>query len=96
MAASARPENWGEVRRPVAFCALRVNDVSMMPDPQDETKPHKLSVLLDAAESERFHNYCREKGFKKSTLIARLIREHLDHERYQLQGNLFSQGKSSS
>ncbi|HKU65949.1 MAG TPA: hypothetical protein VJQ06_12905 [Rhizomicrobium sp.] len=30
----------------------------------------------------RFDAYCAAKGFKKSTLIARLIREHLDRENF--------------
>ena len=30
----------------------------------------------------RFGAYCEAKGFKKSTLIARLIREHLDRENF--------------
>lgn len=29
--------------------------------------------------------YCTERGFKKSTLIARLIRDYLDSEQYQSQ-----------
>ena len=41
----------------------------------------KMSVILTDTEEERFDAYCREKGFKKSTLAARLIREHLDRER---------------
>jgi hypothetical protein len=45
-------------------------------------KPIKITVLLDDAEFERFDNYCRERGFKKSTLIARLIRSYLDMEGY--------------
>ena len=47
-------------------------------------KPIKITVLLDDAEFERFDNYCRERGFKKSTLIARLIRNFLDMEGYGL------------
>ena len=43
----------------------------------------KLSVLLTAAEGSRFAAYCAERGFKKSTLIARLIREFLDRENYR-------------
>lgn len=43
-------------------------------------KPKKITVLLDPDQSERFEAYCREKGYKKSTLMARLIREHLDSE----------------
>ena len=38
----------------------------------------KISVLLDVEEFHRFDAYCKEQGFKKSTLIARLIRDHLD------------------
>jgi len=43
----------------------------------------KLSVLLEASEAERFDAYCKEKGFKKSSLTARLIRDHLDREKFQ-------------
>ncbi len=49
----------------------------------------KLSVLLDPEEAERFDSYCKEKGFKKSSLVARLIREHLAREGYRAQQNLF-------
>ncbi len=45
----------------------------------------KMSVILTDTEEERFDAYCREKGFKKSTLAARLIREHLDREGYAAQ-----------
>ena len=41
-------------------------------------KRAKISVLLDSEEFDRFDTYCQERGFKKSTLIARLIRDHLD------------------
>jgi hypothetical protein len=40
----------------------------------------KVTVLLDEAEFDRLDSYCTDQGFKKSTLIARLIREHLDRE----------------
>jgi hypothetical protein len=49
-------------------------------------KPIKITVLLDDPEFERFDSYCRERGFKKSTLIARLIRNFLDMEGYGLYG----------
>jgi|TARA_B100000315_G_scaffold256679_1_gene303191 hypothetical protein len=52
-------------------------------------KNPKVSVLMSDEEAERFANYCRDRGFKKSTLIARLIREHLDREGYELQKSLF-------
>lgn len=45
------------------------------------TRRKKITVLLDADQAERFQSYCRERGFKKSTLVARLIREYLDSER---------------
>lgn len=60
---------------------------------QQSAHTPKISVLLTADEAERFDAYCREQGFKKSTLIARLIREHLDRERFQLQRGLFADEK---
>jgi hypothetical protein len=48
-------------------------------------KPSKITVLLEADEFGRFEAYCESQGFKKSTLIARLIREHLDTARFQVQ-----------
>ena len=47
--------------------------------------PNALASMLDGA---RFTAYCREKGFKNSTLTARLIREHLDREGYAQCGGL--------
>lgn len=38
----------------------------------------RLTVLLSADEFKRFEVYCSKLGFKKSTLVARLIREHLE------------------
>lgn len=43
-------------------------------------KRNKITVLLDTDQSERFEAYCQDRGYKKSTLVARLIREHLDSE----------------
>lgn len=48
----------------------------------------KISVLLSDAEEARFSAYCNERGHKKSTLIARLVREHLDREAYAAQPSL--------
>ena len=42
----------------------------------------KISVILDSKEFHRFDAYCQEKGFKKSTLIARLIRDYLDESEF--------------
>ena len=53
------------------------------------TQPARVHVLLPDAEAERFDAYCKEKGFKKSTLIVRLIREHLDRERFAAQQEMF-------
>lgn len=51
-------------------------------------KPSKITVLLDTDEYGRFDAYCETQGFKKSTLIARLIREHLDAAHFQMQRSL--------
>ena len=51
-------------------------------------KRAKITVLLDRDEFERFDAYCEEAGFKKSTLIARLIRDHLDEHGFQSQRDL--------
>jgi hypothetical protein len=58
------------------------------------SKNARVHVLLPDAEGERFDAYCKEKGYKKSTLIARLIREHLDRERFGVQQELFQVGRS--
>lgn len=44
-----------------------------------------ISVLLTQEEFLRLDSYCKKSGHKKSTLIARLIREHLDKEHYSVQ-----------
>lgn len=44
--------------------------------------PSKVTVLLSDDEAARLDGYCRERGFKKSTLIARLVRQYLDLEGY--------------
>lgn len=48
-----------------------------------EGRLSKISVLLVDKEFERFEAYCTERGYKKSTLVARLIREHLDAEGFR-------------
>ncbi len=40
----------------------------------------KVTVLLSDDEFARLDAYCRERGYKKSTLLARLIRQYLDME----------------
>ena len=49
----------------------------------------RVQVLMPRPEADRFDAYCREKGYKKSTLIARLVREYLDRETFVLQPDLF-------
>ena len=48
----------------------------------------KISVLTERCRRRTFTAYCQEKGFKKSTLTSRLIREHLDREGYASQRQL--------
>ena len=45
-------------------------------------------MLLNDEELERLERYCIQRGHKKSTLIARLIRDHLDAEQFRVQGEL--------
>ena len=51
-----------------------------MPEEGIDLTQRKITVLLQKHEFDRFDAYCKERGFKKSTLIARLIRVHLDSE----------------
>lgn len=50
--------------------------------------PTKISVLVPDGEARRFEAFCNERGYKKSTLIVRLIKEHLDREQYPFQASL--------
>jgi hypothetical protein len=43
-------------------------------------KHKKITVLLDQAEFSKFDQFCYENGFKKSTLLVRLLREFLERE----------------
>jgi len=54
----------------------------------------QVTVLLEREEDIRFSAYCEKRAFKKSTLIARLIREHLDKEGFAVQKNLFGRSES--
>ena len=53
----------------------------------------RTQVLMSREEAERFENYCRERGFKKSTLIARLVRDHLSEEQFNPQRELFKDSR---
>jgi hypothetical protein len=61
----------------------------MKTDRLGNAAPAKISVLLTPEESVRFDAYCEQRGHKKSTLIARLIREHLNREQFTVQAELF-------
>ncbi len=52
--------------------------------------PVRIQVLMPKVEAERFEAYCREKGYKKSPLIARLVREFMDSEGFNPQQDLFN------
>jgi hypothetical protein len=56
----------------------------------------RIQVLMDREEASRFEDYCRDQGFKKSTLIARLIREHLNREHFKMQRDLFQKTANGS
>ncbi|MGD1885036.1 MAG: DUF6290 family protein [Paracoccaceae bacterium] len=53
----------------------------------------RVTVILNEEEGEVFEAYCEANGFKKSTLINRLIREHIENSGFKLQRNLFSSQK---
>ncbi|RAZ78246.1 hypothetical protein [Mesorhizobium atlanticum] len=40
----------------------------------------RITVLLDEDLDARFTAHCHERGFKKSTLVARLVRDYLAKE----------------
>ncbi|MYF69110.1 MAG: hypothetical protein F4181_03620 [Proteobacteria bacterium] len=48
----------------------------------------RVQVLFTRREAERFAAYCQEMGYKKSPLIVRLVREHMDREGFARQGDL--------
>lgn len=56
--------------------------------------PTKISVLVPDDEARRFEAFCSERGYKKSTLIVRLIKDHLDREQYPFQGALLTSGSA--
>ena len=49
-------------------------------------KRKTVTVILRSEEHKRFVSYCSARGFKKSTLIVRLIRDHLNAEQFMVQG----------
>jgi hypothetical protein len=55
---------------------------------------HKITVLLSKEDFGQFSAYCEARGHKKSTLIVRLIREHLEKEGFVYQHNLPFEAKA--
>ena len=49
----------------------------------------KVTVLLPPDDFDHFTAYCKARGYKKSTLIARLIRDHLHREGFTVQREMF-------
>ena len=55
----------------------------------------RITVLLTQEEAEAFDTYCRRSGFKKSTLIVKLIREHLERDGFTYQAKLSLRGEDN-
>ena len=53
----------------------------------------RIQVLIPKEEADRFDAYCREKGYKKSPLIARLVRDYLNREVFNPQLDLFNRAQ---
>ena len=68
------------VRKNVQFTTLVSANQPAVPMATNATR---IQVLMSDQEAGRFDAYCAAKGFKKSTLIARLIREYLDRENFK-------------
>lgn len=51
----------------------------------NDKRINKVSVLLPSEEFDRFTSYCEKYGFKKTSLIQRLIKTHLDTEGFDTQ-----------
>ena len=47
-------------------------------------RERKVTVLLKENEYSAFQRYCDEKGCKKSTLLARLMKQHLEKENFPI------------
>ena len=59
-------------------------------------KQKKITVLLDAEDFKRFSDFCHVNGFKKSTLLARLLREFLENEDVTNEGHRSFRNNSRS
>jgi len=54
------------------LCSLKLEEAAVM--------SIRITVLLEEDVDAEFTAFCQSRGFKKSTLVARLIREHLVQE----------------
>lgn len=53
----------------------------------------RVQVLMRPDQAEIFDRFCADRGHKKSTLIARLIREHLQREGYAAETRIAGAGR---
>lgn len=49
----------------------------------------RVTVILGDEDGHVFDAYCNQNGYKKSTLINHLIREHIENSGFSLQKDLF-------
>lgn len=73
------------MRNSIDICAFLAYDLFTMSQLFPEAKHVKVTVLLQPNEFNRFDTYCKEMGYKKSPLLARLIRDFLNNEGIDLQ-----------
>jgi hypothetical protein len=67
---------WSNVLKSAHFCGID----GAAPGGEGMQSRKKISVVLQVNLFQRFNTYCANQGYKKSPLIARLIREHMDEE----------------
>lgn len=56
----------------------------------------KISVLLPDDDAQRYEAYCEKFGHKKSTLIARLVRDFLNKENYPAQQSIYAETEKNN
>ena len=49
----------------------------------------RVTVIFNETDGEVFEAYCKKNGFKKSTLINRLVSEHIKNSDFRFQKELF-------
>jgi hypothetical protein len=63
-------------------------DTNAMSEHPANTGKNRVTVLLTNDIFARLEEYCKEKGYKKSTLAEKLIKDHLDKEGAFLQARI--------